>query len=84
MSKPAAFLKLHELVICTKQFGSERVFFMTFYFHLLSGSSPAFAVTQQMTEMSLSSEEKAASGSKAQDVEPSKQQNPTHSLNNAM
>uniref|UniRef100_A0A3B3CDB2 Zinc finger, AN1-type domain 5b n=1 Tax=Oryzias melastigma TaxID=30732 RepID=A0A3B3CDB2_ORYME len=51
-------------------FGSERVFFMTFYFHLLSGSSPAFAVTQQMTEMSLSSEEKAASGSKAQDVEP--------------
>ncbi|XP_024155617.1 AN1-type zinc finger protein 5 [Oryzias melastigma] len=36
----------------------------------LSGSSPAFAVTQQMTEMSLSSEEKAASGSKAQDVEP--------------
>ncbi|RVE65504.1 hypothetical protein OJAV_G00117250 [Oryzias javanicus] len=36
----------------------------------LSGSSPAVAVTQQMTEMSLSSEESAASGSKAQDVEP--------------
>uniref|UniRef100_A0A8C8A0X9 Zinc finger, AN1-type domain 5b n=1 Tax=Oryzias sinensis TaxID=183150 RepID=A0A8C8A0X9_9TELE len=36
----------------------------------LSGSSPAVAVTQQMTEMSLSSEEKAASRSKAQDLEP--------------
>lgn len=36
----------------------------------LSGISPAISVTQQMTEMSLSSEEKGASGSKVELIEP--------------
>uniref|UniRef100_A0AAZ1WZZ8 Zinc finger, AN1-type domain 5b n=2 Tax=Oreochromis aureus TaxID=47969 RepID=A0AAZ1WZZ8_OREAU len=36
----------------------------------LSGISPAISVTQQMTEMSLSSEEKGASGSKVELTEP--------------
>lgn len=36
----------------------------------LSGISPAISVTQQMTEMSLSSEEKGASGSKVELAEP--------------
>lgn len=36
----------------------------------LSGISPAISVTQQMTEMSLSSEEKGASGSKVKLIEP--------------
>uniref|UniRef100_A0A3P9IFV8 Zinc finger, AN1-type domain 5b n=1 Tax=Oryzias latipes TaxID=8090 RepID=A0A3P9IFV8_ORYLA len=47
-----------------------RGLFSQFHLCLLSRSSPAVAVTQQMTEMSLSSEEKAASRSKAQDLEP--------------
>ncbi|XP_026030211.1 AN1-type zinc finger protein 5-like [Astatotilapia calliptera] len=36
----------------------------------LSGISPAISVTQQMTEMSLSSEEKGVSGSKVELIEP--------------
>uniref|UniRef100_A0A3B4GN00 AN1-type zinc finger protein 5-like n=1 Tax=Pundamilia nyererei TaxID=303518 RepID=A0A3B4GN00_9CICH len=40
------------------------------FFILCSGISPAISVTQQMTEMSLSSEEKGASGSKVELIEP--------------
>uniref|UniRef100_A0A3Q4HZH6 Zinc finger, AN1-type domain 5b n=1 Tax=Neolamprologus brichardi TaxID=32507 RepID=A0A3Q4HZH6_NEOBR len=46
------------------------VYLFFFFFILCSGISPAISVTQQMTEMSLSSEEKGASGSKVELIEP--------------
>lgn len=53
---------------------SEILSFLLFYnfvlFILCSGVSAAISVTQQMTELSLSCEEKGASGSKVELTEP--------------
>uniref|UniRef100_A0A3P9K8K4 Zinc finger, AN1-type domain 5b n=1 Tax=Oryzias latipes TaxID=8090 RepID=A0A3P9K8K4_ORYLA len=66
----SSFMCQNSLVRLGSETWCFRGLFSEFHICLLSGSSPAVAVTQQMTEMSLSSEEKAASRSKAQDLEP--------------